>query len=30
MSPRAHEFVLKGGIKLPDALVPLIMKAVQS
>jgi hypothetical protein len=30
MSPRAHEFVLKGGVKLPDALVPLIMKAVQS
>ena len=30
MSPRAHEFVLSGGIKLPDALAPLIMKAVQS
>jgi hypothetical protein len=30
MSPRAHEFVMNGGIRLPDALVPLIMKAVQS
>ena len=29
MSPRAHEFVLAGNIKLPEALVPLIMKAVQ-
>ncbi len=29
MSPRAHEFALAGGIKMPQALVPLIMKAVQ-
>jgi len=29
MSPQAHEFVLAGNIKLPEALVPLIMKAVQ-
>ena len=28
MSPRAHEFVLAGGIRLPEALQPLIMKAV--
>ena len=30
MSPRAHEFALAGKIKLPEALVPLILKAVQS
>jgi len=30
MSPRAHEFALSGKIKLPEALVPLILKAVQS
>jgi len=29
MSPRAHEFSLAGKIKLPEALVPLILKAVQ-
>ena len=29
MSPRAHDFVLAGKIKLPEALVPLILKAVQ-
>ncbi len=29
MSPRAHEFALTGKIKLPEALVPLILKAVQ-
>lgn len=29
MSPRAHEFALGGKIKLPEALVPLILKAVQ-
>ena len=29
MSPRAHEFVLNGGIQLPEALTPLILKAVQ-
>ena len=29
MSPRAHEFALAGKIKLPQALVPLIRKAVQ-
>ncbi len=29
MSERAHEFVLSGKIKLPEALVPLILKAVQ-
>ena len=29
MSPRAHEFVLNGGIRLPEALTPLILKAVQ-
>lgn len=29
MSPRAHEFALAGNIKLPEALVPLILKAVQ-
>jgi len=29
MSPRAHEFALAGKIKLPEALVPLILKAVQ-
>ena len=28
MSPRAHEFVLAGGVRLPIALQPLIMKAV--
>lgn len=30
MSPRAHEFALAGKIKLPEALVPLILKAVQA
>jgi len=30
MSPRAHEFALAGKIKLPEALVPLILKVVQS
>jgi hypothetical protein len=29
MSPRAHEFALTGKVKLPEALVPLILKAVQ-
>ncbi|BBI98588.1 hypothetical protein FGKAn22_02810 [Ferrigenium kumadai] len=29
MSARAHEFALAGKIKLPEALVPLILKAVQ-
>jgi len=29
MSPRAREFALAGKIKLPEALVPLILKAVQ-
>ncbi len=29
MSPRAHEFALAGKIKLPEALMPLILKAVQ-
>jgi hypothetical protein len=29
MSSRAHEFALSGKIKLPEALVPLILKAVQ-
>jgi hypothetical protein len=29
MSTRAHEFALAGKIKLPEALVPLILKAVQ-
>lgn len=29
MSPRAREFVLEGKITLPEALVPLILKAVQ-
>ncbi|MBI5435807.1 MAG: DUF4202 domain-containing protein [Nitrosomonadales bacterium] len=29
MSPRAHEFALACKIKLPEALVPLILKAVQ-
>lgn len=29
MSPRAHEFVLAGKIKLPETLVPLILKAVK-
>jgi hypothetical protein len=29
MSSRAHEFVLAGKIKLPEALKPLILKAVQ-
>ncbi len=28
MSPRAHEFALSGGIRLPEPLVPLIQKAV--
>ena len=30
MSSRAHEFVLAGKIKLPEALVPLILKAVKA
>lgn len=30
MSERAHEFALAGKIKLPEALVPLILKAVKS
>ena len=29
MSAQAHEFALAGKIKLPEALVPLILKAVQ-
>ncbi len=29
MSPRAHEFALAGKIQLPQALVPLILKAIQ-
>jgi len=29
MSAHAHEFALAGKIKLPEALVPLILKAVQ-
>ena len=29
MSKRAHDFALSGKIKLPEALVPLILKAVQ-
>lgn len=29
MSERAHEFALSGKIKLPEALVPLILKAVK-
>lgn len=29
MSPRAHEFALGGKIALPDALTPLILKAVK-
>ena len=29
MSPRAQEFALSGKVKLPEALVPLILKAVQ-
>jgi len=29
MSKRAHEFALSGKIELPEALVPLILKAVQ-
>lgn len=29
MSDRAHEFALAGKIKLPEALVPLILKAIQ-
>lgn len=30
MSPRAHEFALAGKIQLPEALVPLILKSIQS
>jgi len=30
MSDQAHDFVLKGKIKLPEALVPLILKAVKA
>ena len=29
MSKRAHEFALAGKIRLPEALVPLILKAVR-
>ncbi len=29
MSPQAHEFALAGKIKLPEPLIPLIVKAVQ-
>ena len=29
MSSRAHEFALSGNIRLPEALVPLILKAVK-
>ena len=29
MSPRAHEFALSGRIRLPESLVPLILKAVR-
>ncbi len=29
MSERAHEFALSGKIKLPEALVPLILKAIK-
>ncbi len=29
MSPSAHEFALAGKIKLPETLVPLILKAIQ-
>ncbi|MFA6014335.1 MAG: DUF4202 domain-containing protein [Gallionellaceae bacterium] len=29
MSDRAHEFALSGKIKLPEALVPLILKAIK-
>lgn len=29
MSPAAHEFALSGNIKLPEALIPLILKAIQ-
>ena len=29
MSPQAHQFALSGKIKLPEALVPLILKAIQ-
>jgi hypothetical protein len=29
MSPRAHEFALTGKIQLPEALIPLILKAIQ-
>jgi hypothetical protein len=29
MSSNAHEFALSGNIRLPEALVPLILKAVQ-
>ncbi len=29
MSERAHEFALAGKIKLPEALVPLILKSIQ-
>jgi len=29
MSPSSHEFALAGKIKLPEALVPLILKAIQ-
>jgi hypothetical protein len=30
MSPQAHEFALAGKIKLPEPLIPLIVKAVQA
>jgi hypothetical protein len=29
MSPRAHEFALAGKIQLPEALIPLMLKAIQ-
>lgn len=30
MSPRAHAFATSGGIKLPEPLVPLILKAISA
>ena len=30
MSPCAHDFVLEGKIQLPESLVPLILKAIQT
>jgi len=29
MSERAHDFVISGKVKLPEALAPLILKAVK-